>query len=258
LQTMFPVPRLTEAFVDEVVRRIGGRRFTNLYAPPPGMLNPDYLFRGFLAEAKILEEEGLEKPTRQAKLAKLLEESEQDLTQEDFYESATLELKRQIEDIFLEPIQTAVKKAAKQFKGVKSQPSFEHFSTILIAVNSGYSSLPPDLFETLVSRSCKKDTSQIDLSVCLSVHHHQGDFDSYIFLTKKVLHIRNDASWDMANQFLSAADACFGESMTSMMRDQLNPELWGKHLPPIEDIMFRGDGVNYIRKAPLVPDSRLS
>jgi hypothetical protein len=114
MQALFPVPRLSESFLDEVVRRAGGQRFTAVWTPAAGMENPDYVFPGMLAEAKILEEEGLRKVSRQLKLAKLLESSAIDFGRNDFYDQAPPDLKRQIENLLLEPIQRAVKKAAKQ------------------------------------------------------------------------------------------------------------------------------------------------
>jgi hypothetical protein len=158
LRTMFPIPRLTEPFVDEVVRRVGGKRFTDVCSPPSGMTNPDYAFPGFLAELKILEEEGLAKNSRQAKLASILSDSGEEFGQNDFYDSASPKLRKQIEGILLEPIQGAKKKASKQFKSAKTLPLFERSSTALIAVNSGYSSLPPDLFKALVWRCWRQDT----------------------------------------------------------------------------------------------------
>ena len=258
MQARFPIPRLTEPFIDEIVRRVGGRRFTEVYSPPSGMANPDYVFPGFLAEAKILEEEGLAKNARQAKLAKILSGSGEKFAQEDFYDAASPKLKRQIEDLLLEPIQGAIKKASKQFKAARALPLFGTFSTVLIAVNSGYSSLPPDLFKALVLRCCRQDTSQIDLSVCLSVHHHQGDFDSYVFFTKEAIHIHDQVSWDIEKRFIATADTCFEEAMTMMMCDQLNQDVWAQHLAPVEDILFEGDGISYVRRCLSVPDSRFS
>jgi hypothetical protein len=257
MQALFPVPRLSESFLDEVVRRAGGQRFTEVWTPAPGMENPDYVFPGMLAEAKILEEEGLRKVSRQLKLAKLLESSAIDFGRNDFYDQAPPDLRRQIENLLLEPIQRAAKKAGKQLAAARALEPFMGSGTTLIAVNSGYSSLPADLFESLVLRSCKKDTSQIDCIAFLSLHYHQGRFDSYIFLRKDIVNVRGNAIWHGSDAFMTAADNCFEEAMTIMMRDQMNPALGDTHLPPVQDILFESHGVTYVREAPIVPNSSL-
>jgi len=219
MPALFPVPRLSESFLDELVRRAGGQRFTKVWTPALGMENPDYVFPGMLAEAKILEEEGLRKDSRQLKLAKLLKSSAIDFGRDDFYDQAPSQLRREIENLLLEPIQRAVKKAAKQLAAARTLERFKAHSTMLIAVNSGYSSIPADLFQSLVLRSCKKYTSQIDCAACLSIHYHQGPFDAYIFLHKDIVSVKAHWAWDGADAFASAANGCFEQAMTIMMRD---------------------------------------
>jgi hypothetical protein len=90
------------------------------------------------------------------------------------------------------------------------------------------------------------------------VHYHQGDFDSHIFFTREVLHVHDQIIWDIEEQFIAAADTQFGEAMTMMMRDQLNPAIWAQRLPPVEDILFGGKGISYVWRAPPVPDSRFT
>ena len=85
-----------------------------------GVKNADYLMPGAVLELKIIEEEGLEKKTRQDKIRKLLS---------DNYilpKTVDIDIKRIPDDIKPEykkilggPIKTAVKKAAKQIKDTK-------------------------------------------------------------------------------------------------------------------------------------------
>ncbi len=252
----FPVPRLSEGFIDDVVERAGGKRMLSCWTPPQSVQNADYLFPGGIAELKVLEEEGLLKATRQDKLASLFRRlvPSDDAMELDFDEIPP-DIKGKVEDVLLEPIQGAVRKAARQLSDTRQHTGFGDRCTVLIAVNSGYSSLPAELFERLVLRSCHKDTSQIDFLVCLSVHYHQGDFDAFVFFRPTASPIRA-TTWPEAEAFLSAAQTKFGEAMTEMMRDQMNPELWTNHLHPVRDIVFDRDGVTYARSAPPVPDSR--
>jgi hypothetical protein len=59
-----------------------------------------------------------------------------------------------------------------------------------------------------------------------------------------------------ADELIQIINEVFGESMTHMMRNQMDPKLWDNNLPPVTDIFFDGDDVRFTRKAPEVPDSR--
>ncbi len=129
---------------------------------------------------------------------------------------------------------------------------------MLIAVNNGYGSLPHDEFENLVLSYARKDTSQIDFVICSTVDHHQRDFDTYVFITSHCYPIMEGLQYPKSDDFIQAINELFGESMTYMMRNQMDPKLRDSSLPPISDILFEGDGVTFVRKAPEVPDSRFT
>ena len=114
---MFPIPRITESFVDSVARDLGWQRYLDVHTPLKGRLNADYLADGAIIELKILEEEGLEKAERQRKLAKLLSVSELNATEVDIdFENIPASIKQEVQKIVSMPIQSAVKKASKQIR----------------------------------------------------------------------------------------------------------------------------------------------
>lgn len=253
---MFPVPRISEGFVDAAAAKIGGVRLESVWTPPEGVRIADYLFPSAIAELKILEEEGLLKTSRQEKIARLMSRIADPKQNEIDIDRVPPEISIDFEELLLEPIQGAVRKAAKQLVDTEREAPTTRNCRTLIAVNSGYSSLPADLFERLVLRSCRKDTSRIDFLICMSVHYHQGDFDAFVFFKRTSHSVRNKAMWLEAEAFMDAATAHFGKAMSEMMRDQVKPELWATHLPPVKDIVFDRRGVRYVRYAPTVPDSR--
>jgi len=69
MKIFFPIPRITESFIDKAVEKIEGRRL-NEGEKSEGIQNADYILPGAVAELKILEEEGLEKKSRQNKIKK--------------------------------------------------------------------------------------------------------------------------------------------------------------------------------------------
>jgi len=63
---MFPIPRITESFVDSIAQDLGWRRYLDAHTPSDGRLNADYLGNNAIIELKIMKEEGLDKELRQA------------------------------------------------------------------------------------------------------------------------------------------------------------------------------------------------
>jgi hypothetical protein len=257
LKTIFPIPKITESFIDKVIAKVGGRRLKG-NEKREGVLNADYLLPGAVLELKIIEEEGLEKRSRQDKVKKLLTDNyilpkEVDIDIKRIPD----EIKPEYRKILSGPIKTAVKKAAKQIKETRVQLKRELDLGILLAVNNGYASLPHDEFENLVLSTARRDTSQIDFIVCSSPEHHQGDFDTYVFLSTHCYPIQGGLSYPKSDELIQGINDVFGEAMTLMMRNQMDPKLWDNNLPPVTDIYFDGDDVRFIRKAPEVPDSRL-
>jgi hypothetical protein len=258
MKVIFPIPRITERFFDKVIEKVGGRRISER-EKKGGVQNADYLLPGAIVELKIIEEEGLEKESRQNRIKKLLTDkyilpNEVDIDIKRIPD----EIKPEYRQILGGPIKTAVKKAAKQIKETKMHLKRNLDLGVLIVVNNGYASLPHDEFENLVLSYATRDTSQIDFIICSTVDHHQGDFDTYVFLTSHCYPIQVGLKYHNADELIQAINEVFGESMTYMMRNQMDQKLWDNNLPPISDIFFDGDEVRFIRKAPEVPDSRFN
>lgn len=256
---MFPIPRLTESFVDAIAYDLGWQRYLDAHVPGEGRLNADYLGNNAIIELKILEEEGLDKESRQAKLAKLFSEAHPNSSQIDLtFENVPASIRREVQRVVSMPIQRAVKKASRQIAHSAEDLGRQSDTGVLLIVNNGYSYLNADNFEHLVVQRCRNDSNHIQYAFCVTVDYHQGDFDAYVFLTARCHAIRGERPWDIENALADRFQGRFNDSMTQMMRDQMNPDLWQNHLAPVTDILFENNGVEYIRKAPEVPDSRFS
>ncbi len=257
MKIMFPIPRITESFVDSVAHDLGWQRYLDVRTPLKGRLNADYLAEGAIIELKILEEEGLEKAERQRKLAKLLSVRGSNGKEVDIsFESIPASVKQEVQKIISMPIQSAVKKASKQIRHSGEDLARETDIGVLLIVNNGYSYLDADNFERLVVQRCRNDSTRINYAFCVTVDYHQGGFDAYIFCTARGHTIREDDSWDVGPALADKFQARFNDAMTEMMQDQMNPKLWSNQLAPVTDIRFESDGVHYVRRAPEVPDSR--
>lgn len=254
---MFPIPRMTESFIEDVVFSIGWKRYTDIGPLIAGRANADFIAGVSIIELKILEEEGLEKVERQKKIAKLFQDYKEVKGEIDL-EIDTIPdgIRPDMEELVSKPIQGVVRKASKQIRHTREDMNLHSSKGILLIVNNGYSYLNADNFERLVKKSAFKDSTQIDFVFCVTVDYHQGDSDSYIFCTSQCHPIKEGGSWEYEEKLRTGIDEKFTDAMTKMMRDQINPSFWGNNLEPVSDILFERDGVRYIRRAPEVPDSR--
>jgi len=175
-------PRINESFVDEMVTAAGGRRLT---AEERGVdeENADYLLDDFVIELKEIREEVFadDKIERQGKLAKLLipyypdddviRINPEELTQEDQWK---------FDDIVGAPVQTAIKKAARQIKATKRRLNLDGHRGALIVVNSGSYTLEADRLFALAKRYASKDTAQVQEVVVIDQGFRTNSFDSWI------------------------------------------------------------------------------
>ncbi|MGV3772104.1 MAG: hypothetical protein ACO1QB_04325 [Verrucomicrobiales bacterium] len=241
-------PRMTEAFIDHVISRAGGRRITASEADPQKTRNADYFLDDYVLELKTLEEEGLSKDSRQEKLANLLAGVKPDvetipinptgLGREEF---------RAFLDIVGGPIKTAVRSASDQIKKTKSHLQNESLKGGVIFVNSGYGSLPPTIFEQCVERFVTKDTKQIELVVCISTWFLTNGFDSsmnFKFSPEESVH-------PTIVKFQKAFWACVEEWMTEFGRGGF--QVTGEFQNALHPITFEKAGKLFSALPPSLP-----
>jgi hypothetical protein len=146
-------PRLKEPFVDRLVTVAGGRRLTAEERGHEKIRNVDYRLLDYLVEHKDIQEEGLEKPERQSKLAELFapyfpkeEEVLIDLSvlsDDDVYRYA---------NIVGEPLKNQIKSASDQIRSSQTHLSDPSLKGGLILLNSGYFTLPDEVFHEQACR----------------------------------------------------------------------------------------------------------
>ena len=253
---IFPVPKFSEDFFDEVIEKIGGRRLTIDELSKLGK-NSDYVIPGATIELKILEEEGLKKKDRQDKIANLFSilKTNSDIVNID-PQKIPIEIKNDFIKAISGPIKTSITKAAKQIKSTKLGLKRPFDLGILVFVNNGYKFLDIQSLLKISLNHAKHDTSQIDFVFCTSIEYHQGDFDSYVICESQYDSIVGISNNETLNNLRIAINEKFTELMTQMIKDLRNPELWNKNASPVKDIIFQRFGVEFRKLAPKVPDSR--
>lgn len=239
-------PRIGELFLDKVVNRAGGRRLTPDEADAQHNRNADYIIGDSVIELKDIQEEGLLVPGRQDRLAQLFGSLGRggeyaSLSTEDLSEIEW----RQYMDILGRPIQNQVKSAAKQIKASRSHLGKSRGGVIFL--NTGYSSIPHNLFYSLVNRYCEKDTQQVHFSICISSWLITNGFESEVFFSFSpkegecdlVMSLRN-AFWSEINLLMDSwAQAGFSQD--------------GDMLQPMTPIAFRANSMNHSFNPPALP-----
>lgn len=206
---------LTESICNKIIESAGGKR-----AHPDhdrrSARNADYVFGDAVIELKVLEDEGLSKAERQAKLAALfialdpdrpvyaLDRTALDLTGQRAYDRA---------------MEGPIKRAVKSAKGQLVQSRSEFPGTklsVLMLVNSTNTALDHDEIVEMVGRRARNDTDDIDGVVVAGAYLHSDGFDTLalwpieyvpISLTKtfSAFNALRDAFHEYAEQQMTAA-----------------------------------------------------
>lgn len=170
--------RITEVFIDQVIADIGGERI------PTDDKNQvvDYLIGEWIFELKDLQEEGLQQPARQQKLAGLFSRFAKPGLPVQINPSVLADNKRrEFFDILSSPIKPQVKKASKQIRSTRGLLKRDDLKGGLIYLNTGFGSFSPEEFGPLVERYVRKDTTQIEAIFCAALWNRTNGFDSYVF-----------------------------------------------------------------------------
>lgn len=173
-------PPFDEEFIDRVVARAGGRRLTMAERNQDRTRNVDYRLDQCLVELKDIQEEGLEKPERQQKLAALFcpyfpGETEvlidpAVLSPDDLYVYA---------DLISGPLRVALKSASDQIKATKVHLGEPSLSGGVIVLNTGYYSLAPAQFQQLAVAHAQA-SRHIEWTVCISMEFSTDGFSTHM------------------------------------------------------------------------------
>lgn len=241
-------PRVTEAFMDQVVASVGGSRIetdgkTRLV---------DYRVDDWLFELKDLQEEGLMQPDRQKKLAELFRPYMTDDVPYRIDPAILSETERhRYFDIISSPIQGQVKSASKQIRATKERLRLDSLRGGIIYLNTGYGSFPEEEFGPLVERYVRKDTTQIEAVLAISIWSVTNGFDSNIFFSA----YPTDPQHAIIRRIQDSFGQTFEQAMTKLVTGQLNSS--EQLSDPLKPITFAIDGLDFAWLPPELPASWL-
>jgi hypothetical protein len=242
----FYIRPLSETDIDAVVEMAGGKR-AHPDADRRSKASADYVLAEAVIELKTLDDEGLSKPERQAKLATLFHRYEPDrpvivLDRARLPDDGHREYDRILEG----PIKTAIHSA----KGQLRQSQTENRSTdvsILFVVNNGYTALDHAALLQMVAHRARNDTQQIDGVVVAGCYFHSDTFDTFFLWPIDYVPIniqRPFASYETLRQAWSAYSNNF---MTDVIQRRIALDTIKG---PVVDTQFEVDGVTYVKPAP--------
>lgn len=243
------IGRLAEADFDGIIENAGGRRFSADHSKER-KLNADYRLGSAVIELKIVEEEGLEKHTRQQKLANLFREA--------FPEKPTLILlpellegtaQRKYYRLMETPIKSHVKKAAKQLE--LSAVGGE--TKVLMLVNNGYGALSKDEFKYIAKKCATNDTSNIDILITCGLYYFSDRFDSYFITDFDSISINKDKIFEEKDVLLDSFNKFINHFMTAYIQ---GTDLRIKDRLPLLDLEYEIDGFRFVKPAPKMEPSK--
>lgn len=242
----FRLRPISEQDIDQVVKDAGGKR-AHPDADRREQIGADYVLGNCVIELKALDDEGLAKPERQAKLASLFRplNLEKPVVVLD-RESLSLAEQRNLDRILEGPIKTSISKARKQLK----QSRLEHkcaTTSIIWFINNGYTALDHDALLKLIAHRVRNDTSEVDGVIVSGCYFHSDSFDSLFLWPFEYVPINLDKPFPDCDSLHRAWDNLATQHMTALMQQVPGKqEIKG----PVVDTQFDIDGITYVKPAP--------
>lgn len=235
-----------ESDFDTIIKAAGGKR-AHVDADRRKLPGADYLLNEAVLELKLLDEEGLSKPTRQTKLAALFRNDEVNrpvivLDRNRLSAPAQHEYDRIVEG----PIKTAIQKAKEQVKRSRAENPTASCS-VLVVINNGYTALDHDSLSLLVARRVRQDTSAIDGVVIAGCYFYGDGFDYYFLPPFEYVPINLANPFYSFEQLQKAWNGWAKQFATAMVRGTLQGDL---NKGPQIDKQFDCEGVTFILPAP--------
>jgi hypothetical protein len=242
---------LIESDFDGIIAAAGGKR-AHIDADRRKLPGADYLLNEAVLELKLLDEEGLSKSTRQAKLATLFRNDEVNrpvivLDRNRLSTRAQQEYDRILEG----PIKTAIQKAKEQLKRSRAENPAETCS-ILVVINNGYTALDHDALKLLVARRIRQDTSAIDGVIVAGCYFYGDGFDYCLLPPFEYVPINLANPFSSFDQLRRAWNEWAERFATAMVQGRLEGDLTKG---PQIDKQFDYEGVTFILPAPSMGQS---
>lgn len=240
------INRIKEADFDKIINNAGGVRI-NPHNINSNSKNADYKLNESILELKLICEDGLRKIKRQGKIGDLFSKNQKDKPVV-ILDTNLLSKEQEIQyyNLLKRPIQTAVKKAAKQLKET-SREYQNNVTKVVIILNDGYSSLSMDEFERLVSISVRNDTSNIDYAIAGGLYYFSDRIDSYFISRFELIPVNINYHFPSFELLYNAWNDWIEEYMTLLIKGE---QILDETKLPVIDYCFQINNIEYVKPCP--------
>lgn len=239
------VQTIQETDVQAMIESCGGR-IAHPDADQREKRGADFILGDAAIELKCLDEDGLQKRTRQEKLASLFRSEGYTapvvvLDREQLSEKGQRTYDRALEG----PIKNAVASARKQLKQTRSErPELKR--SVLWIINNGYTALNHQELLEHASRRVSNDSDQIDGVIISGLYYHSDTFDSLLLWPFDYLPIWTAESREL-DRLRGEWNGFAERFMTRMLLGETGQ---GPSKGPVVDTQFEVDETTYVRPAP--------
>lgn len=241
-------PQVGETFVDQVVRRAGGRRLTAEETEHGHAKSVDYVLNGYLVELKNLQADLLEVRTRQEKVGDAIGQFvfPGDTVLLDPQQMGDAEGER-FRRILAKPVKRRLDDAKKQIRASKQRLGSWVRGGGVLLLNTGVGVIAPDDLFAIAS-DLAATSRTIDFVACMSVIVATDGFDTTVTFP-----FHPESGGTSAVEALRRAYPEEAERlMTDFMRSEEPPE---NPAVPQSPLSFEVGDVRFYRPGPTVPSS---
>ncbi len=236
---------ITEFFMDTVVKGAGGRRLTSEEIAV-GNKNADYIIGDFVFELKDLQQEGLEKKPHQQKIAELFlpyfpNETEINIDTSILSRSDYIRFL----DIVSKPIKSHIRSASKQIKNTRTALGNPNLKGGIIFLNTGFGTFPHNDFANQVERYAKKDSSQFQAIITISIFSYTNGFDTYALYKLTPINPSKKEVLSIKTSF----NKLYEEMLSNILKDHYSEPM--QYAIPLKPVVFSWNGVNFIWNPPM-------
>jgi len=242
----FRLRPISEPDIDQVVEAAGGCR-AHPDADRRAERGADYVLGKCVIELKSLDDEGLAKPERQAKLAALFGPKNPNRPVVVLDRAAlTPDEQRSFDRILEGPIKVAISKAKNQLKQTRIEREGTTTSIIWF-INNGYTALDHDALLKLVAHRVRNDTNEVDGVIVSGCYFHSDSFDSFFLWHFDYVPINLDKPFPDHDNLHKAWSDLSTRHMTALLqRPPGKQDIKG----PVVDTQFDIANVTYVKPAP--------
>lgn len=240
------IGKLDEADFDSIIRRAGGRRFSDDDSRETKE-NVDYVLFEAIVELKLIDEEGLEKEERRRKIADIFRTQQPDrpviVLRPDLL---NLTAQRAYYSALAGPIKSHIEKANKQLKQSTLDAGNDPVRVLLL-INNGYAALSHDEFKEITIKRACNDTHHIDAVVVGGLYFYSDGFDMYFFPRMDLFPIHMDRPFESYDLLLQQWNSFEQDFLTKFVLGE--DARSGKRLP-VQDFRYEFDDIIFVKPAP--------